>query len=218
MFDIVEKFITLSGEAPVPGRPVLLVRFAGCNLSCTYCDTPYRDEVNETMSLSDLQTLIVNETASYPGLSVLLTGGEPLFNDRTGSILELVKGLPSIDFYIETNGSCEIPSTELSNIHFVPDWKAPSSGHGESFLTSNLDAMKPGRDCIKFIIAADDLGWTLSTIKFLSGSHPGLDLYISPQWGKITAGECAEFIINNRLPVSLSMQVHKIIWGERRGV
>jgi len=218
MFDIVERFITLSGEAPIPGKPVLLIRFAGCNLSCEYCDTPYKNEIQETRSIDELRTIIVNETKRYPGLSVLLTGGEPLWCGRAESILQLVAGLPDIHFYIETNGACPIPATDLSNIHFVTDWKAPSSGHEGSFLAENLATMKPDRDCLKIVIAKNDLTWTLQTVQFLSSEHPRLPIYLSPQWESITPAECAVFILDNALPVSLSLQMHKIIWGDKRGV
>ncbi len=218
MLEIVERFITLSGEAPNPGAPILLIRFTGCNLSCAYCDTLYKDEINETVSVQELEAMIRQETTRYPRLSVLFTGGEPLWKDRAVSLLTIAHAMPTIHFYVETNGSCLIPDTDSENIHFVVDIKTPSSGYADSFLTDNLPRMRAGRDCVKFVTAHDDKAWVVERVRAIHAQYPLLPLYISPQWDTMTPAECAAFIIDNTLPVSLSLQMHKVIWGEKRGV
>lgn len=218
MLEIVERFITLSGEAPNPGAPILLIRFTGCNMACTYCDTLYKDEVNETVSVKELEAIIMQETTRYSGLSVLFTGGEPLWKERTEALLTIARALPMIHFYVETNGSCRIPDTELPTIHFVTDIKTPSSGCCGSFIEENLARLKPERDCVKFVTAHDDTSWVAERVRAIHAKYPLLPLYISPQWDSMTPAECAAFIVDNKLPASLSLQLHKVIWGEKRGV
>jgi 7-carboxy-7-deazaguanine synthase len=219
LLDIVEHYVTVSGEAPVAGSPVLLIRFAGCDLDCAYCDTPYRNETNIRMGVADLEAYIRDTVRDYAGLRVLFTGGEPLLGERGEILFSLIRRLNTIDFFIETNGSIPLPLTLPTNAHCVVDWKTPSSGFAESFALVNLERLRPGRDCIKFVVADEDLSWTLEKIKLIKKTHPALELYISPVQGEIELSSLAEFIINNKLDVRLSLQTHKIIWGEnRRGV
>ena len=81
-YAINEKFFTLSGEAPNMGMPIFLIRFSGCNLNCSYCDTTYHKEINENLSHEELHRLVVEATTEYSGVSVLFTGGEPLLGER----------------------------------------------------------------------------------------------------------------------------------------
>ena len=74
-------------------------------------------------------------------------------------------------------------------------------------------------DCIKFVVSKDDLGWLKEAVDLIHNVNPFIPLYISPQWGKLTLKEASEFILNNRLSLKLSFQLHKYIWPDRdRGV
>ncbi len=218
LFNIVEKFYTISGEAPIAGAPIYLIRFTGCNLDCSYCDTEYKNEINYTLSFDDLVSDIQKAIDNYPSVSILLTGGEPLLDDRQGAITKLASVLSQTTFYIETNGAIKINDFTAHNVRYVVDWKTPSSGHGNSFFLNNLDSLRPGIDVIKIVTTLDDLPVVLKNIEIIKKVNPDLDVYLSPQWGKISFAELSSFIIDNKLPVSLSLQLHKIIWGEQRGV
>ena len=103
MYNLVEIFESLQGEGRNSGRPVVFIRFAGCNLSCPWCDT----DVKRRFSLS-LDELVA-EVKTHRAKSVLLTGGEPTL---VKAMPELVAALKSEGYWIavETNGTNE------------PDW------------------------------------------------------------------------------------------------
>jgi 7-carboxy-7-deazaguanine synthase len=219
MFDIVEKFITLSGEAPMIGSPVFLIRFSNCNLNCAYCDTGYHTEVNEVLSIDALKSEISGTIASYPALKILFTGGEPLLNGRQDALLNIIESFPDTEFYIETNGSVLITDLSHHNSHYVMDWKTPSSGNPDCFNRDNLKDIRITHDCIKFVLNHADLEWVKEKICFIQRIIPKLPMYLSPQWGDIGLKDLAEFILSNKLPASLSLQLHKMIWGkDARGV
>jgi 7-carboxy-7-deazaguanine synthase len=211
---IVEKCITLGGEAPIAGMPIYLVRFSGCNLACTYCDTPELNEVNASLSEDELYEDIAHTIARYPYLKVLFTGGEPLFRGRQAALISIMLRLPTISFYIETNGSISIENTSLPHCHYVCDIKTPSSGYKDSFLTGNLGKLRAENDCIKFVVDSHDLQWVKKKITDIQKINPLIPIYISPVWGKIEPPSLASFILENRLQASLSLQFHKIIWGD----
>ncbi|HOV15485.1 MAG TPA: 4Fe-4S cluster-binding domain-containing protein [Spirochaetota bacterium] len=219
MFEIVERFLTISGEAPIIGEPIYLIRFSHCNLSCSYCDTNYKDEVNETVSTKELHDIIVQNVNNFSDLKVLFTGGEPLFNDRQSEILKLIDSLKFVNFYIETNGTIGIENFNLPNCHFVVDWKAPSSMSDRAFCTDNLKKLRIDKDCIKFVINDSDFDWLKDVIKIIEKVNPFLPMYVSPQSSRVELSEIANFIIKNRLPLKMSLQLHKLIWPKKeRGV
>jgi 7-carboxy-7-deazaguanine synthase len=221
MIEIVERFITISGEAPIIGEPIYLVRFSKCNLDCSYCDTMYKNEVNECLSVEELKADIIEKINDYPELKVLFTGGEPLLGERQEKLLKIIEDLKYINFYIETNGSIPITNFNLPNCHFVADWKAPSSGEEDDldFCIENLRHYRIDEDCIKFVISRYDLEWLKDVIRVIEKMNPFLPLYVSAQWGEITLKEIADFILINKLPLKISIQLHKIIWEpEMRGV
>jgi 7-carboxy-7-deazaguanine synthase len=217
-FDIVERYITLSGEAPIMGIPVYLIRFSRCNLDCLYCDTENREEVNETLSVPELKKKIETVAADYPGLKILLTGGEPLLGERYELILEMVRQMSNFEFYVETNGSVEILENRPDHLHYVADWKAPSAQTGESFEEKNLTTLQPGKDCIKIVVGEGDLNWALEKLRLIRQKNPGLAIYLSPQQGKIGLSRLAAFILENKINAGLSVQLHKMIWGNQKGV
>ena len=218
MLEIVEKFITLSGEAPAAGYPVFLIRFAECNLQCRYCDTMYCGEVNEKTTVEKLCSEIRDREQNYPGIKIMFTGGEPLLADRQKKLVRIMKKLPDSSFYIETNGSQVIEDFNIPGVHYVADWKTPSSGYGDCFCLENLPRYRPANDCIKIVTAEEDLQWVLAKVGQIKKVNPLLPVYLSPQAGNISLEKLASFIMEHKLPVSLSLQMHKIIWGDKRGV
>jgi 7-carboxy-7-deazaguanine synthase len=219
MLDLVEDFVTLSGEAPYQGKPVYLIRFSRCNLDCAYCDTPYKDEVNESPAPAELSRRIRERTDGFPGLKVLLTGGEPLLPERRDMVLDIMRSLPHVDFLVETNGSFSLDGFFLNNTRLIADWKTPSSGCRDAFVMENLPALRPENDCIKFVAGVSDLAWVRERMRLIREKNKDLPVYLSPQWSENSAGELARFILDEKLDAGLSLQIHKIVWGpDRRGV
>ncbi len=212
-FKIVERFFTLSGEAPTAGQPMYLIRFSGCNLNCSYCDTSNRNEINEQLTFTQLSDEIAKVQKEYPGAFILFTGGEPLLNERMQAISQLAAKHCDTLFYVETNGSIFIQDYGKGNLRYVVDWKTTSSGEGESFCTANIKKLRAGLDCIKIVVDKNDLSHVISMIDKIKKYNAGLDIYLSPQTGKIELKDLASFITDNRLDSRLSLQLHKIIWG-----
>jgi 7-carboxy-7-deazaguanine synthase len=213
IFNVKEKYITISGEAPIPGVPVYLIRFSGCNLGCTYCDTPFIDQITYGLTEKEILVDIDQHLKGYPSLKILFTGGEPLACEREDALYTIMDTLQGkTEIYIETNGSIKITSFP-ENTHFVCDWKTPSSGYEKSFKPENLARLRPGNDCIKFVLNREDFDWVKEKIQSAKEVNPLLPLYLSPQWGSLSYRELVEFILKNRLPAAMSIQLHKIIWG-----
>jgi 7-carboxy-7-deazaguanine synthase len=214
MLSLVEKYITLGGEAPLMGLPVYLIRFSGCNLDCSFCDTPHKDDVNFRLSAAELIGDIQTHTRKNPHLKILFTGGEPLLSERGDVLVHIMHGLPRVQFFIETNGTLPLPGADCPHCHYVVDWKAPSAGAALPFAETNLARLKPDKDCIKMVITEEDYEWAQATIARVKRVHPELPVYLSPVWGRLELSKLAEFILTRKLPVSLSVQLHKFIWGE----
>jgi len=216
LLEIVEKYVTISGEAPIIGKPIYLIRFSGCNLSCVYCDTSIKEQVNIVLTEQDLRKEIVHTVKKNPKLAILFTGGEPLLEKRHNILLKIIKSLSASSFYIETNGSIPLLDLDLPNCHYVVDWKTPSAGNKTGFALENLDKLRPEKDCLKLVVQPSDLKWIKNIINKILGINPLLSIFLSPQWGKMDLAELATYIIKNHLPVSMSIQLHKIIWGSKQ--
>ena len=127
-YNIAEKFVSINGEGRKAGQPAVFIRFKGCNLNCSYCDTFWANSDNcpaEMMTANDILVYIQKTGIS----NVTLTGGEPLI--QTG-IYELIDLLcqNGLDVEIETNGSKDISPFRQMKImpSFTLDYKLPSSG------------------------------------------------------------------------------------------
>jgi 7-carboxy-7-deazaguanine synthase len=103
---ISEIFYSIQGEGILAGVPSVFVRLSGCNLRCTWCDTPYTSWNPEGQDWMLGQTL--GNVRSYSSTHVVVTGGEPMIADQ---IVELTQGLKEIDLHvtIETAGTVYKP-------------------------------------------------------------------------------------------------------------
>jgi 7-carboxy-7-deazaguanine synthase len=175
--------------------------------------------VNDYFSREELIEDILQVTEDYPEIKVLFTGGEPLLDERKEILMSIIEEMKDIDFYIETNGSIPLDNFSLANCYYVVDWKSPSSGENESFCLENIKKLRLNNDCIKFVVSKDDLEWVKEAIKIINKVNPFLKLFISCQSNNLTLEELANFVLKNRLPVKISIQLHKYIWPNiERGV
>lgn len=214
---VVEIFSSIEGEGKRAGYPCVFVRFAGCNLRCSYCDTAYAQNlgVGEEMSLKD----IVDKVISFGYRRVTLTGGEPLLQEGIYTLIHnlVVEGK---EVNIETNGSVPIERSYFnsrSNPFFTVDYKCPSSGMSEKM---NYKAFKYLNSCdvLKFVVGSqEDLQ---DALRVLSIHQPECEVFFSPVFGKIEPKEIVEFIKSHYLDdARVQLQLHKFIWNpEKRGV
>lgn len=97
-----EIFYSIQGEGCKSGIPSIFIRFSGCNLKCTFCDT--RHEEGKMMTDEE----IIREVSKYKGAQIVLTGGEPsLFIDE--SFIDLLHESTGLPVAIETNGTRCLP-------------------------------------------------------------------------------------------------------------
>jgi len=205
-----ETYYSLSGEGVHAGVPAQIVRLQGCNLRCSWCDTPYAQDPDGGRDVR-VDTLLA--TTEWPGWA-LITGGEPLLQEA--DVLALVLGLArlGVSVEIETNGSFAPPIWWERVTSWNADIKCPSSGMvGKSRLEWLY--LRPC-DQAKFVVADDaDLAYVALT---LSSRPATVTVLVSPvyPWTTGWLQTCAKFCKAHR--VRLSLQQHKIIYGDRRGV
>lgn len=195
---VAEIFRSLQGEGKNQGKPCLFIRLAGCNLHCTWCDTPSAQTGGVEMSPDAILAQIGN-----PGY-VCITGGEPLLQAEELEHLLLPLHRKGAGIDIETNGT--VSFTRLQPYASIcMDVKCPSSGE-ESNLAL-LSSLRP-QDSVKFVVKdAPDCLYALRVIN----SHPiSGEIFISPVFGSDYLA-IAKFILDNHLPVRFQIQLHKII-------
>lgn len=205
-----EIFFSLQGETRTVGLPTVFVRLTGCPLRCVYCDTEYAFEGGHLLSLDD----IVAEVAGYTPRYVTVTGGEPLAQPNA---LPLMQKLCDAGYQVslETSGALSVEGVD-SRVVKVLDLKTPDSGELSRNLWQNLDHLN-AHDQIKFVICSrDDYEWARLQ---LDQHHLAArcEVLFSPAFETLALADLAQWIIDDRLPVRMQVQLHKIIWGEQRG-
>lgn len=206
--NINEIFYSLQGEGKWTGLPNIFIRTSGCNLRCTYCDTKYAYNNGKEMNIDE----ILNQIRKYPCKYVCITGGEPLLQNKT---LNLIDILLKKDYKIclETNGSINIKKL-LNKISLMIslDIKCPSSNMQEKSDLGNISFLRKD-DQLKFIIK-DKKDYNYAK-KIVNKYKPNCTVFFQPVWGT-NPMNLATWIINDGLNVKLGLQIHKIIWDEKR--
>lgn len=209
-----EIFYSLQGKSSYAGRPCVFIRLSGCNLRCAYCDTVYAYEPGEDMTIEEVLLRI----ASYHCPLVEITGGEPLTQAETPLLITRLLDA-GYRVLLETNGSRDISPVDERCIRIL-DIKCPGSGEAERNDWKNLDRLRPG-DEIKFVLT-DRGDYDFAKAVLTRHDFPrGLveEIHFSTVSEKLAPKTLAEWMLSDRLPVRLHLQLHKIIWGsEARGV
>ena len=219
-FKVVEKFVSINGEGRLCGQLAIFIRFAGCNLNCSYCDTTWANEKNvsyDSMSSMDIYEYIKSTKVK----NITLTGGEPLLQNGILELLEVLSKDTELSVEIETNGSVLI--NKFCNIKnppsFTMDYKLPSSNMEDKMDLANFEYLTKN-DTVKFVCGSSD---DLSKSKYIIDKYNLIDkasVYISPVFGEINISDMVDFMkYNNMNNVNLQIQIHKIIWDKnKRGV
>ncbi len=215
-FQLLESFTSVQGESTHAGRPCFFLRFAGCNLKCSFCDTVYALDpaAGQPRELAELVGL-----AAASGVELVeLTGGEPLLQPELPQLAEalLARGFTVL---VETNGS--VPIAPLPReVRKIVDCKPPSSGMAAHNLFSNYPGLAP-HDEIKFLIGGRaDFDYALDVIAVHRPERFTRNLIFSPVWGEVPFRQLAEWVVAARIPGSrMQLQMHKFIWPpDQRGV
>ncbi|HTT71743.1 MAG TPA: radical SAM protein [Anaeromyxobacteraceae bacterium] len=208
---VTEIFFSIQGEGTRAGRPCVFVRFTGCDLRCSYCDTAYAFSGGREMPREE----ILAEVARHPCRLVLLTGGEPLLQKELPTLAGelLARGY---EVTVETHGQRPLDALPPEVVNIV-DVKTPASGEATLEL-GYLDRLR-GHDEVKFVVASEaDWRYSLEVIRAhrLEGR---VALLVSPVHGAVDAREVARWILASGVDARLNLQLHKLVWGaEARGV
>jgi len=211
--DICEIFHSLQGESTFAGLPCVFIRLSGCNLDCTWCDTPYAKTESRQMSREQ----ILEEVDRFECPLVEITGGEPLLQAGTPVLVSDLIG-KGHQVLMETNGSISIAPVTTDCIRIL-DIKCPSSGEGASFLEKNYGLLTP-EDEVKFVVGSrEDYEFARAIIQSRLAGHTQQRIHLSPVFGKLSAERLAAWILEDNLPGRLSLQQHKLVWHpDQRGV
>jgi 7-carboxy-7-deazaguanine synthase len=212
LLEICELFYSIQGESSYAGYPCFFIRLAGCNLRCTYCDTRYAYE-GEHQSYTISQ--ILAGLSKYPGVMVEVTGGEPLLQENVYQLLEQILTTER-SVLLETNGSLSLESVP-EDVVKIMDMKCPDSGMHEKMNFDNFRFMAP-KDEIKFVISSrEDYNWATQLVSSYD-LHKKTTVTFSPVIGSLPPEKLAAWILEDRLPVRLRLQLHTIIWpGKIKG-
>src|SRR6516162_7060854 len=212
MLTVDEIFYSIQGESTRAGQPCVFVRLTACDLRCTWCDTAYAFHEGRKMSLDE----VVRVVDEYACPLVEITGGEPLLQDDVYPLMErlLADGRTVM---LETGGHRPIDRVPAAVVKIV-DVKCPGSGEADKNEWRNLSVLAP-HDEVKFVIAdRADYEFARDVVLWKIPSHPGAILF-SPVHGVLDPKLLSEWVLADRLPVRLQLQLHKLIWHpQTRGV
>ncbi len=206
-----EIFFSLQGESTRVGLPTVFVRLTGCPLRCGYCDTAYAFHEGRTRTIDD----VLAEVATHRVRHVCVTGGEPLAQHNC---LSLLKRLCDAGYSVslETSGAMDIADVD-ARVSRIVDIKTPGSGACEKNRWENMACIAP-HDEIKFVITSEAVyTWAVAVLRELKLAELGAVLF-SPSLGEVQPAQLAGWILRDALPVRMQLQLHKILWGEKRGV
>jgi 7-carboxy-7-deazaguanine synthase len=213
---ITEIFRSIQGESTYAGLPCIFVRLTGCNLRCTWCDTTYAFHGGKKMSVDEVIAR-VNELAGGQSAVVELTGGEPLLQPEAVPLAQRLLAA-SHTVLVETSGERPIDALPREVVKIV-DVKCPDSGEGGTFRMENFDALD-AKDEVKFVIASRrDYEFSREFTREHNLAQRVRQVLFSPvfadpkgTWQGLDARLLAEWILEDRLPVRLGLQLHKFIW------
>lgn len=231
-----ELYVSVQGESSLVGLPTVFVRLYGCNLRCRWCDSMHAVEGGEftKVSVDELVRRIrdlAGASSTHDGIrNICWTGGEPLLQGE--SIAAAIRRLPAaIVHSFETDGEIDLRAFDAlvaserdgGRLRYVMDVKCPGSGMKADKAYANLGLLR-GQDEVKFVIGNRDDYEFAKRVLTLYGTKAQTVLF-SPVVAAhnvskgLDASRLAEWILEDRLPVRLQVQLHKLIWpGRERGI
>ena len=209
---LTEIFHSLQGEARTVGRPTVFVRLTGCPLRCTYCDTAYAFEGGKQHSLDYVLAQVAEHSADY----VTVTGGEPLAQPAA---IQLMQRLCDAGYQVslETGGAMPIDDVD-DRVSIVLDLKTPASGECDRNLLANVPLLRP-KDQVKFVICdRGDYEWSKAQVHMHDLGSRVDDILFSPSYEELAPALLAQWVLEDGLKVRMQLQLHKQIWGDKKGV
>ncbi len=201
-----EFFTSIQGESTYSGLLCTFIRFTGCNLRCSYCDTRYAYQRGRRYSIDQL----IDKVKTANVRLVEITGGEPLLQKGVYPLSESLIN-EGYDVLMETNGSISVKKLDQRVIKIV-DLKCPGSGMSEKMEFKNLFLLE-NKDQVKFVIGDEtDYRWTKEVIERYSLINK-VQVLLSPVTGKVEPKDLVGWILEDKLPVRFQLPIHKYVWG-----
>lgn len=207
---LTEIFLSIQGEADSVGWPTVFVRLTGCPLRCQYCDTAYAFYGGEWHE----QDAVLEKVREFGVKRVCVTGGEPLAQKHC---IPFLKALCDVGYSVslETSGAIDVSDVD-PRVTRVVDVKTPGSGEESRNVYANLDVVT-AHDQVKFVICSrSDYEWSRDLIATRALTDRTMVLF-SPSANEVEPGQLADWILADRLPVRLQVQLHKVLWGNVAG-
>jgi 7-carboxy-7-deazaguanine synthase len=210
---ITEIFYSLQGEGLLAGVPTVFVRTTGCHLRCSWCDTAYSFYGGEELTIDE----IVDEVDQHPAENVCFTGGEPLIHKQAPDLVQRLLD-DGYEVVIETSGSLDLAEYRdmqpREKLHLSVDVKLPSSDMEDENELGELEHLQD-HDQVKFVVGSEeDYEYAKDVIADVETEASFL---LQPVWGRNETW-LAEQVLEDGLDVRFSMQMHKLLWGEKPGV
>lgn len=207
---LTEIFLSLQGESTRVGLPTVFVRLTGCPLRCRWCDTTYSFTGGEASTVGEVLARV--QALGVP--TVCVTGGEPLSQK---GCLDLLTALcdAGLSVSLETSGALPIGDVD-PRVSRIMDLKAPGSGEEARNDWNNIACLRSD-DEVKLVLASRaDYDWAVARLH----EHRLAErctVLMSPVAGELAPADLADWIVADRLPVRMQVQLHKIIWGNQPG-
>ena len=218
---ITEIYKSIQGESTHAGLPCVFVRFTGCNLRCSWCDSEYTFTGGSRMGLDEVLEEV--ERLSPDGGLVEITGGEPMLQEREA--IPLMQRLLDAGYTVLLETSGERPLADVPRgVVKIVDVKCPNSGEPETFHMENLDTLGL-QDEVKFVLSdRTDYEFARDFVKRHTLDRRVNAVIFSPAFRKDAEGErdcshclvdpreLAEWMLEDNSTARLGLQIHKFIW------
>jgi 7-carboxy-7-deazaguanine synthase len=210
---VTEIFHSIQGESTWAGVPCTFVRLTGCPLRCVWCDTAYAFHEGHKTTVDD----IVDRVLGYECPLVEITGGEPLLQEDVYPLMDrlLAAGRTVM---LETGGHISTARVPPEVIRIL-DVKCPASGESARNDWTNLDRLA-AHDEVKFVVQ-DRIDYEYARdVACRHRLHERCRAVLfSPVHGVLDPAVLAGWMLADRVPFRLQLQIHKYIWGaDARGV
>lgn len=221
---IAEIFYSIQGEGILAGIPSVFVRTSGCNLRCTWCDTPYTSWKPEGVEMSNES--ILEEVARHPAQHAVITGGEPMLFAPVVPLTHALKQR-GIHVTIETAGTvyqpvaCDLMSISPKLANSTPQGEWQSRHESTRYQPAILKRLITDYDYqLKFVISTEsDLDEVHSILSALSADRSRVLLMPEGTTPEVTRAR-AQWLAETckRESFRYSPRLHVEIWGDKRGV
>jgi len=208
-----EIYESIQGESTFAGLPCTFVRLSRCNLRCRWCDTPQAFEGGTQLPRAE----VLEKALSFGTPLVELTGGEPLLQPGAIPLLqELCDSGRTV--LLETSGERDISGVD-PRVHRIMDLKAPGSDESHRNRWENIEHLTQ-RDEVKVVLSdRADYDWAKAVIEEHDLASRVNAVLLSCVWGELDPKDLVQWVLEDRLPVRVQMQMHKLIWdADAQGV